>query len=160
MSASWPDVELGPVRRLRVLAASVPGAVLRERLMDVPADAVWALASDLENGVPRFEPLVASARILRRDGDRLLLETRSPLRWRTIFDVILRERFCWMQARGRLYVVGMAAEEAPDGRTLFAHVEGVPRLGGGLLRPLIGLAVAHDLRSIERLARADLAGGR
>ena len=156
MTVAWPDVDLSPVRRLRVLAAAIPGAVLRERVMNAPSDAVWALASDLEHGVPRFEPAVTSARILRRDGDRLLLETRSPLRTRTIFDVVMRGRFCWMQARGRVYVVGMAVEDAPGGRTLFAHVEGVPRAGGRLLKPFIGLAVSHDLRSIERVVRADL----
>jgi len=122
--------------------------------MDAPLDAVWALVSDLEHGVPRFEPLVASARILRRDAERLLVETRAPLLGlRTVFDVVLREGFCWMQARGRVYVVGMAAEAAPGGRTRFAHVEGVPRRGGGLLRPLVGPAIAHDLRGIERLSR-------
>lgn len=157
MIAAWPDVELSPVRRLRVLAASIPGAVLRERVMSVPADAVWALASDFEGGVPRFEPMVTSARIIRRDGDQLLLETRSPFRTRTLFDVALRECFCWMQARSRVYVVGMAVEDAPGGRALFAHVEGVPRAVGRLVRPFIGLAVGHDLRSIERIVRADLA---
>jgi len=156
MTVAWPDVELSPVRKLHVLAGAIPGAVLRERVMNVPSDAVWALVSDLEHGVPRFEPAVASARILKRDGDRLLLETRSPLRTRTVFDVVLRERFCWMQARGRVYVVGMAVEDAPGGGALFAHVEGVPRAGGRLLRPFIGLAVGHDLRSIERTVRRDL----
>ena len=155
MSTQWPDVTLGPVRRMRALAAAVPGAVIRERVMEAPFDAVWGLTSDLEHGVPRFEPLVASARILRRDGEELVLETRAPLGLRTVFDVVLRDGFCWMQARRRLYVVGMAAESIAGRRTLFAHVEGVPRAGGGLLRPVIARAVRSDLRNIERLARAD-----
>lgn len=151
----WPTATLGPVRRLRVLGASIPGAVVRERLMGAPFDAVWAVAGDLEGGVPRFEPTVASARVVWRHGDRLTLETRSPARTVARFDVELRPGWCLMQEQGRRYLVGMAAEPDPDdpGRTRFAHLEGVPRGLGRLAVPLVALAVGNDLRGIERLAR-------
>ncbi len=151
----WPVATLGPVARLRVLGAAIPGAVVRERLMGAPFDAVWGVAGDLEHGVPRVEPAVASARILWRHGDRLTLETRSPGGMRTRFDVELRPGWCLMQEQGRRYLVGMAAEPDPDdpGRTRFAHLEGVPRRLGRLVVPLVDLAVRNDLRGIERLAR-------
>jgi len=155
MRTDWPVAALDPVRRLRVLAAAVPGAVVRERLMDAPFDAVWSVAGDLEGGVPRFEPLVARARILWRHGDRLTLETTSPMRRRSRFDVELGTGWCLMQEQGRRYLVGMAAEPDPDDprRTRFAHLEGVPRVLGRLAVPIVDLAVRNDLRGIERLAR-------
>ncbi len=153
----WPEVGLGPVRRMRVLAASIPGAVVRERLMDAPFDAVWAIAGDLEGGVPRFEPLVARTRIAWRHGERLTLHAWSPAGMPSRFDVELRPGWCLMQEARRLYLVGMAAE--PEGsQTRFAHLEGVPRAGGRLLAPLVGRAVENDLRNIERLAREAAAG--
>ena len=156
MRTDWPVTTLGPVRRLQVLGASIPGAVVRERLMDAPFDAVWAIAGDLEGGVPRFEPAVASARIVWRQDDRLTLETASPMRRRSRFDVQLQRGWCLMQEQRRRYLVGMAAEPDPDDprRTRFAHLEGVPRPVGRLLVPFVDLAVRNDLRGIERLARA------
>jgi len=156
--AEWPAVELGPVQRLRVLAASIPGAVVRERVMEAPFDAVWGVAGDLEGGVPRFEPLVARARIVWRHGDRLTLHTWSPAGMPVRFDVELRPGWCLMQETRHLYLVGMAAQPEGPSRTRFAHLEGVPRRGGGLLAPLVGRAVEHDLAAIERLARR-AAGG-
>ena len=149
----WPVAILDRVRRLHVLAAAIPGAVVRDRRMNAPFDAVWSIAGDLEGGVPRFEPLVSSARILWRDGDRLTLATRGRgggFR----FDVELRPGWCLMQEQRRRYLVGMAAEPDPEdpARTRFAHLEGVPRTAGRLLTPLVGLAVLNDLRGIERLA--------
>jgi hypothetical protein len=148
----WPQVSLGPVQRMRVLAASIPGAVLRERLMEVPFDAVWGVAADLESSLARYEPLVSRARIAWRHGDRLTLETWSPGGMPTRFDVELQPGWCVMQEARRLYVVGMAAQPEGEG-TRFAHMEGVPRRGGGLLAPVVRRAVDNDLANIERLAR-------
>ncbi len=153
MASRWPQATLGNVARLRVLAAAVPGAVVREQLIEAPFDAVWAVAGDLEGGVPRFEPLVARARIHWRHGERLTLVTHSPLLGMpSRFDVELRPGWCLMQETRRRYLVGMAAD--PEGeRTRFAHLEGVPRGWGRLLVPLVRAAIGHDVRGIERLAR-------
>jgi hypothetical protein len=46
---------LDPVARLRIMAAAYPGCARVERVLDAPFDAVWAVAGDLEQGVPRFD---------------------------------------------------------------------------------------------------------
>src|SRR4051794_26373395 len=50
---SWPTVDLDPVRRLRVLAAAIPGAAVAESVLDAPFDDVWSAATDFENAVPK-----------------------------------------------------------------------------------------------------------
>ena len=60
----WPLAELDPVQRMRVLAAGLPHVALAETVIAAPFDAVWAVAGDLVNGVPRFEHDVRSIEIL------------------------------------------------------------------------------------------------
>ena len=156
MAASLPGATLDPIRRLRVLAQSVPGATLIEQLLDAPLDDVWAVATDFPTYLHRFEGGIRSARVLAAHGpddDRaidLRIQTIVGLPMR--MNAIVRPGYCWMEARPRLYVVGLAAI-ADGARTRFAHVEGLPVPGGRLLAPLIRLAMAGDLRRIEALAQ-------
>jgi hypothetical protein len=145
-----PEATLGPVRRLRVMAAGIPGAVLIERVFDATFDEVWALAGDLEHGVPRWEPMVSSVRVLERQGERMRVLTRTPFRTSFSIDAIVRRGWCWMQTVPRFYVIGMAAEPEGSG-TRFAQLEGSPLPGGRLLQPLVHLDVAYDLHSLGRL---------
>jgi len=72
----WPVAELDPVRCLHVLAAAA-GAVVVERVIPAPVEAVWSVASDLEREMPRLGWYVSSLHIVRADGDRLELVPRS-----------------------------------------------------------------------------------
>ena len=49
MGQSWPVAEIDSVRQLRVLAAAVPGIAIVERIIPLPFETVWSVASDLEN---------------------------------------------------------------------------------------------------------------
>lgn len=158
IGSEWPTAELDRIARLRVLAAGLPGVVLRERTIDTPFDRVWAFVSDFERSVPAFDADVASLKIRHREGDRLRIVARGS--WRLLrvplaFDVDVHPGWCLMVSRPRLYVVGMAAE--PDGdRTRFGHLEGV--VGDTrYLGPVLALTrvrhrrhVTHDLDGIER----------
>jgi hypothetical protein len=132
------------------MAAAIPGAVLMERVFEAPFDEVWALAGDLEHGVPRWEPMVSSVRVLEQRGDRLRLRTRTPFRASLSVDAVLRRGWCWMQTIPRFYVIGMAAEPEGSG-TRFAQLEGSPLPGGRLLQPLVHLDVSYDLHCLGRL---------
>lgn len=147
---SWPEAHLDPVRRLRVLAGAVPGAAYAEAVLDAPFDAVWDVVTDFEGGVPRFETFVRRQVVLAREGERVRLRTTTPLGSAAV-DVVLRPGWCWMQSS--LLVIGMAA--VADGTaTRFAHLEALRRPAlARLARPLIGLKLPGELRSIERLAR-------
>ena len=86
----WPVAELDPVRRLRALADGIPGAVVVERVIPAPFAAVWAIASDLEQEVPRSEWHVRSLRITHRDGDRLEALVHGLAGVRDRIDIVLR----------------------------------------------------------------------
>jgi hypothetical protein len=149
---TWPVATLDPVRRLRVMAAALPGTALVERVLDAPYDDVVAMWDDLETSVPDLDPAVRSVRVLSRDGDRLRIEARQvlvpvPVR----FDVELLPGWCWMQSR--TYLVGMAAVPVDEGRTHYAHLEGAPWRIGRLARPLIRRLVRLDVAGVERVAQ-------
>jgi hypothetical protein len=165
MSADvWPQAELGPLARLRVLAEGLPGTVLHEATIDGSFDRVWGWARDLERSIPTFDRLVASVRIVRREArpggdDRLRVVTRGTGRGCYLpmgFDVDLGVGWCWMVSRPRGYVVGMAAE--PDGdRTRWGQLEGIALSTPGLFRPLLRATrwrhrrhVGHDVEGIQR----------
>jgi hypothetical protein len=153
-----PPAALDPIRRLRVLAAAVPGAALAEGLLDAPFDAVWAAATDFEQ-VGGIEILIKESRIRARrpdpetGGERLEFEYKPrPFGPRDVIDVDLRPGWCWMQSR--LAVAAMAA--VPEGeRTRFAHLEAVRLPGSRLFRPLVAakMALAGELRRVERQAQ-------
>ena len=149
---TWPVATLDPVRRLRVMAAALPGTALVERVLDAPYDDVVAMWDDLEHAVPDLDPMVRSLRILSRDGDRLRIEARQVLMPVPVqFDVELLPGWCWMQSR--TYLVGMAAVPVGDGRTHYAHLEGAPWRIGRLVRPLIRRLVRLDVAGVERVAQ-------
>ncbi|MEO6628079.1 MAG: hypothetical protein ABIP03_05860 [Aquihabitans sp.] len=136
--AAWPVATLSPHARLAALAAGLPGTVTEQRVFDAPFDRVWDFIADLPRSVPAFDSAVADLQVVDRDGSRLIVRSRAP--WtrgglRNTFDVDLQPGWCWMVARHRLFVVGMAATpdlEDPD-RTVFTHLEGMP-VGGRLAR--------------------------
>ncbi|NUP79944.1 MAG: hypothetical protein HOV96_20605, partial [Nonomuraea sp.] len=134
MNMNWPVADLDPVRRLRVLAAAVPGAVVAERIIRAPFEQVWEVAGDLEREFGTFEPDMRRLRIVADDGGgRLVAEARSRYGMRARFDVDLRPGWCWMQSR--LLLVGLAATAVPEG-TLVAQTGGVRVPGRSALVPL------------------------
>lgn len=163
----WPTATLAPAARIRALAAGLPGTVVEERVLDAPFARAWGFIADLERSVPTFDRDVARLQVTDRRGTRLRARARSS--WRLgglplIFDVDLEPGWCWMVARPRLYVVGMAAAPLPGdrGRTHYLHMEGVP-FAGRLLGPVARATrvrhrrhVASDVDGIERaLARGE-----
>ncbi|HEX8802845.1 MAG TPA: hypothetical protein VF743_01590 [Acidimicrobiales bacterium] len=168
--AGWPVARLDRIARLRLLAGALPGAVLRERLVDAPLAEVWGFVGDLEASVPVFDRAVTRVRVVRRDGDRLRVHAWGRRLPRPLaYEVVLRTGWCWMASTPTVHVVGMAAEAEGD-RTRFAHLEGLaapgPRAGRAALRPLLALSrpltarhVAHDVEGIARAVAARRAGG-
>jgi hypothetical protein len=145
VTENWMVAELDPIRRLRVLAATVPGAFQhREIVLPVPVDRVWAVASDLEQELPRQLSTVRSFRYT--DGfsgsagagtsERRRAHAVGRFGQRADFEVVLRPGWCLMQSR---FVLGaMAAVPEGDG-TRFATLGGFRFPGARLLSPLTGL---------------------
>jgi hypothetical protein len=133
MSQHWPVAELDPVRRLQVIAATTPGVIYAEEHIPAPFDQVWAVASDLENELPRIVTDVRTFEITASAGGRLEARARSRLGMRARFDVVLRPGWCLMQSR--FLVFGMAAVPEADG-TRFAGLGGLRFPGARLLGPV------------------------
>jgi hypothetical protein len=135
MTEQWPVADLDPVRRLRVLAASVRFPVyVSEIVVPASADEVWAVASDLERELPRCLGSVHEMRITHADGERLELIARGTFGQRARFDVVLRPGWCVMRSR---FVLGaMAAVPEADG-TRFAALGGFRLPGARLASPLL-----------------------
>jgi hypothetical protein len=149
---SWPVAELDPVRRLRVLARSVGSVAFVEAPIDAPFEAVWSFVADLEHSVPAFDVSVRAVEVGQGPHGLRAVATSAFVPVRTVFDVELSDGFCWMQSPW--YVVGMAAAPDEGGTgTRYAHLEGVPRRGFGLLRPVFRAMVASDVRGIDRRVR-------
>jgi hypothetical protein len=158
----WPSVDLDPLMRLRILAATLPGVAMEERTLPVPFDDVWQFIADLERSVPAFDPLVRSIQILERSasGENLRLRAwPSPFSFR----VELTEGLCLMHSP--VFMVAMAAMPLGPGATRFAHLEGIPTSGSPKMRSFQGRIVrllrgAHrgnvnrDLDGIERGLRS------
>ncbi len=119
---NWPVTDLDTIRRLRVLAAAVPGAVIAETVLDAPFDQVWEVAADLERELPAYLPDVRSWHITRRDGERLEAYARGYVGLRARFDVALRPGWCVMRSR---FLLGGMAAVADGERTRFAFLGGV-----------------------------------
>lgn len=154
----WPTATLDPIRRARVMAAAIPGGYA-EVVLDVPYEQAWSWLSDLERSVPAFDAQVDQLRITARRpepdgvGEHIAFRTTRhhvPLRFRAR----LEDGWCVMQARGRIFVVVMAAmPEGPD-RTRYAQLEAVPRPGGRLLVRRFTRDVHHDIGRIRALLRS------
>jgi hypothetical protein len=113
---------LDPLRRIRVLAAALPGAAVVETVMPAPIETVWAVASDLETELPHLVLDVRSVRIEERDGERLRALIRGHTGLSDRFDVVLRPGWCWME--GRRVIGAMAAAPTTEG-TRFALLGGL-----------------------------------
>ncbi|MFD0274758.1 SRPBCC family protein [Kitasatospora sp. NPDC127111] len=151
----WPVAAFDPVRRLRVIAAVTPGASVRETVLDLPFDRVWAAAADLEGGLPRWLPDIRSVRVAAGGEDgraEALVVGRTRLRAR--FDVELAPGWCLM--RSRFLLGGMAATPEPDG-TRFAFLGAFRLPAAGLLaralRPATDPLARRSLERFERLVR-------
>ena len=151
---SWPQVELDPVVRLRALAAALPHVSLEECVIEAPFERVWSFIEDMERGVPQFEGNVQRLRILRREGERLWLESNGPLGGTLRMQAVLRPGWCVMGTGNGGVQIGMAARAEGPGRTRFAHFEG-SRWLGRLARPLFRRFVRRDLARLARLAASD-----
>lgn len=150
--SAWPVARVDDVARLRALAAALPHVHLAEAVILATFEQVWAVAGDLEGGVPRFERAVRSLEITGRDGGQLRVTSRSPLGTRMRFRAVLRSGWCVMHSRWA--DIGMAAAPEGDGsRTRFAHFEG-SRVLGRLARPLFARNVRGDLERLARVVRA------
>lgn len=149
-NVSWPVADLDAVRRLRVMAAAMPGAVVVETVIPASFEAVWAVVSDLEHEIPRLEWHVRSLRITRMDGDRLEALVHGPMGIRDRFSGVLRPGWCWMQ--GQALSIGMAGVSMPDG-TIFALAAGLRIPGARILRPVVRHDLNNALRRIAQHAR-------
>lgn len=153
---NWPTAELDQVRRMRVLAASIPGVVYAEEYLDVPFDRVWEFVADVESSIPALVTDVRSFRIVGRDGhvgrdgqgadsggeERLKAKAIGLLGNRGAFDVVLEPGWCLMQSR---FVVGGMAAAPEGGGTRFAGCGALRNFPGARL---LGRAAP---RSAERM---------
>lgn len=148
---AWPIADLDPIRRLHVLAASIPALHVVERTMPLPLKDVWMVASDLEQTLPAIGPgFVTSLRVLDRQGDRLVADVRGPFGIRDEFQITLRDGWCWME--GRLLGAAMAAVPENEGtRFAWATVMKVP--GGQWLAPISELTLRRTLKHLETRVR-------
>lgn len=161
LDGRWPGVDMDPIMRLRVLAATLPGVAMEERTIPVPFDELWRFLSDLERSIPSFDPLVCSVRIRERSphGDQIRLRAwPSPFPFR----VELTDGLCLMHSP--VFMVAMAAAPAGPDATRIAHLEGIPIAGPrwlqALQRPIVRLLrrvhrrnVGRDLDGMERCLR-------
>lgn len=156
MTHSWPTAELDPVRRLRIMAAAIPGAMVGEVLVHRPIDEVWARASDLETELPLLVHDFREVRVTDRDGDRLVARARSPLGLRARFDVVLQPRWCWCESR--FLLCGMAAASHGED-TVFGFLGGLRVPGASVLERVGSRPAAALLRgTLDRFAaRAEAA---
>jgi hypothetical protein len=159
---TWPIGELDDVRRLRVLAAAIPGTMYVETVLPARFDEVWQVLGDLDQGLPGLVPDVQSIRVTELHGERFraMIHGRSGLR--APFDGILRPGWCLMQSR--FVSFGIAAAPAGEG-TRFGYMAGfrLPgmRILGPLLVPanrLLGRVVIR--RFVTRFTPHDDSGGR
>lgn len=141
--------DLDPIDRLAVLAAALPGAVVRQRRIPLPFDAVWQVVADLENATARYEPGVADVRIVEQDGEFLRLLVRDSTGHEDAMDARLRPGWCVMQSD--TIVIAFAARRL-ENETLLAHLE---LRRGQPPAPDTNAAsekIDRELHTIERLA--------
>lgn len=148
----YPVVELNPVRRLRVLADTIPGASYGEVTVDMPYEQVWAIVSDMDASMPVLFRNFRSWRTTERGGERLRAYAVGRLGLRSLFDVTLRPGICIMQ--DRRFVGGVAAVQVGAG-TRFAVLAGPRGPGrhlGALLRPFGPWLVRRLARRVSQQA--------
>jgi hypothetical protein len=158
----WPIGEIDDLRRLRVLAAAIPGAMYVETDLPARFDDVWQVLGDLERALPGLVPDVRSVRVTEQHGERFRAMIRGRSGLRAPFDGILRPGWCLMQSR----FVSFGIAVAPDGDgTRLGYMSGFRfpgmRILGPLLVPanrLLGRVVVR--RFITRFDRDGDSGGR
>src|SRR5690242_6676761 len=89
---------LDPIRRLHVLAGVLPGAVVREEVVDAPPESVWGVVTDWEDGIAQVEPFIAQARVEGREGDLVHLKIRTPFGFRARNTVRVGEDWWWIES--------------------------------------------------------------
>ena len=136
---TWPAAELDAIRRLRVLAAAVPGAVVAEATLDAPFARVWSVAADLEHELPRYLTDVRSLRITGVQGERLRAHARGYAGLRARFDIVLRPGWCVMRSR---FLLGAMAAVGDGDHTRFAFLTGAHIPAQRLAGPALA-AVGH-----------------
>ncbi|GAA3058044.1 hypothetical protein GCM10020229_82150 [Kitasatospora albolonga] len=153
--------DFDPVRRLRVVAATTPGAAVRETVIDAPFETVWSVAADLERTMPQWLPDIRTARLTPPQGAaraaRAALLVTGHTRLRARFDLELTPGWCLM--RSRFLLGGMAAhpESATSTRFAFLGAFRLPAAGpaSAVLRPLTDPLAARSLRRFRGLVLAD-----
>ena len=147
MTQHWPTAGLDPVRKLRVLAAALPGTDLAELTIVAPPELVWQVASNLQAEMPRLVRDFRTVTTTPGTGERLVMHARGYLGQRARFDVVIRPGWCWMQSR--FLLCGMAAAPDPSG-TRFGFLGGIRTPGVSLLHPLLHLIGPAAVR-LDRL---------
>ncbi|MFE3022615.1 hypothetical protein [Nocardia tengchongensis] len=151
MTVDWPIAELDPVRRLNVLAAGIPGAVVTETFLDTDPVRAWETLSDLEHTVPEIQPHVRQFRIVGEEQGRMVADVRGHAGLRARMSIDMQPFLCCMQSR--YLVVGMAV--APDGRgTRFARMQGLrfPRPFPAALKPFAAYTIRTEAQRVATLA--------
>ncbi|QKW20209.1 SRPBCC family protein [Kitasatospora sp. NA04385] len=141
---TWPTAELGPLRRLRVIASTARNPVCATRRFDVPPERLWEVVSDLERELPQLLPGVRSftpeagerpddGAVGGAAGGRFRAVAVSRLGHRETFEVLLAPGWCLMQSR---VLLGAMAAEPEDGGTRFGYLSAFRLPGGGALQAL------------------------
>jgi hypothetical protein len=154
---------IDPIDRLAILAGALPGAVVRQRQITAPFDAVWRVIADMEHATPRYEPSVARVHIIERHsterhGEFLRLLVEDTAGNEQPMDAKLRPGWCLMQSA--TIVVAFAARRLGS-QTLLAHLEHlrvrtpVPSQSRSSHRRAAEAKIDQELETIERLAAQD-----
>jgi hypothetical protein len=145
---------IDPIDRLAILAGALPGAVVRQRQITAPFDAVWRVIADMERATPRYEPSVAHVRVIERHGEILRLLVEDTAGHEETMDAKLRPGWCLMQSA--TIVVAFAAR-ALGSQTLLAHLEHrrvqtpLTSHSGSHNRRAAEAKIDQELQAIERL---------
>ncbi|MEV4357367.1 hypothetical protein ACWEPL_49800 [Nonomuraea sp. NPDC004186] len=148
-----PDID--PIDRLAILAAALPGAVVGQRRIAAPFEAVWQVVADLEHATPRYEPGVAHVRVIEQRGEFLRLLVQDSAGREDAMDARLRPGWCLMQSA--TVVIAFAARRLGS-ETLLAHLEHQrgqtpePGQNGSDHRRAALAKIDQELHTIESLA--------
>jgi hypothetical protein len=150
--------DIDPVDRLAILAAALPGAIVRQRQITAPFDAVWRVIADLEHAIPRYEPRVAHVRVIERHGHLLRVLVQDTGGREEMMDAKLRPGWCLMQSA--TVVVAFAARRLGS-QTLLAHLEhqrvqtSLTSQSRSDYRRAAEAKIDRELQTIEKLATQD-----
>lgn len=155
MTDAAAPADIDPIDRLDILAAALPGAIVRQRQIAAPFDAVWRVIADLEHAIPRYEPGVAHVRVIERQGQLLRLLVEDTTGREEMMDAKLRPGWCLMQSA--TVVVAFGARRLGS-QTLLAHLEHrrvltpLPSESESRHRRAAEAKIDTELQTIEKLA--------